>query len=316
MTRFTTLLIQYVAVVQLLSTRSSISVKSDDVDSSFLRTGSQGGDIDFHINGAKMIMDSNTTVMTAIPSFSQNDASVQKGQQRSLFFSGSDICPPPGFDAKSDFDIDLYLGRWYVQKQIPVAYQTVDQFYCVTATYSKDRGFCLFCNFSPRIDILNRARQDRVDGEKLGGPNRFFRGIIRRPRRDPAKITVGFFSQFLVRSNYWVVAAGLYSDILLGQQTVDITSNYEWAIITGGAPKKEGANGKCKPSPGLLNFLGMWLFVRDPTPAAGVVEAIELYANTTLGLDTTVSVFNESSMYMPHQMVQYLTFFDVTYRLG
>ena len=113
--------------------------------------------------------------------------------ERDLTLFGSRNCPPSGFDAKQDFNIDLYFGRWYAQKQIPVAYQTMDEFYCVTADYTKDTNFCIFCNYAARIDILNQARKGSVNGDKLGGANRFFRGIIRRPRTDPAKITVGFW---------------------------------------------------------------------------------------------------------------------------
>jgi lipocalin len=222
----------------------------------------------------------------------QKQQQQQQYARRNLFFLGglfdrSENCPPPNFDALQDFDINLYLGRWYAHKQIPVAYQSIDQFYCVTADYTKDKNFCPFCNYAPRIDILNQARQDSVNGTKLGGANRFFRGIIRRPRRDPAKITVGFFSPFLPKANYWVVAAGLYEDILVGQTTVGSTTNYEWAIISGGSPVREGMNGKCKPNPGILNFLGMWMFLRDSDPLPGVIEAIDTYASNVLGLDTT-----------------------------
>lgn len=49
-------------------------------------------------------------------------------------------CPPPGFDSVSPdaFDLDAYISKpWYIQEQIPVAYQTVDQLYCVRAAYQK-----------------------------------------------------------------------------------------------------------------------------------------------------------------------------------
>jgi lipocalin len=198
----------------------------------------------------------------------------------------SEVCPPPGFDALKDFDINSYYGRWYIHKTIPVAYTTVDQLYCVTAEYSKDTDFCLFCNSVPRIDIVNRARQDSVTGEKIGGPMRFFRGLIRRPNSDPAKVTVGFGAQFIPKSNYWVVAAGLYEDVLQNKTSTAGTA-LEWAVISCGSPVVEGANGKCKPNPGFLNFLGMSMFLRDPAPRPGVIEAIDRYASDVLGLDTT-----------------------------
>ena len=183
--------------------------------------------------------------------------------------------------------------------QIPVAYQSIDEFFCVTADYTKDNNFCIFCNYAPRIDILNQARKSSVDGEKLGGANGLFRGIIRRPRTDPAKITVGFLAPFLIRASYWVVAAGSYTDILLGVQTSNPTSDYEWAIITGGSPSRDGAGGTCKPNPGVLNFLGMWMFTRDSIPPKGVIDTIESYALNVLNLDTSAwfSVQHEGCVY-------------------
>jgi lipocalin len=215
-----------------------------------------------------------------------------ENSRRSLFSlgeflaGGSDACPPAGFDALKDFDVNSYFGRWYIHKQIPVAYQTVDQLYCVTAEYSRDTNFCLFCNSLPRIDIINRARQGSVTGEKLGGSQPFFRALIRRPETDPAKITVGVGVSFSFRSNYWVVGAGLYEDILQNKTSIPGTA-LEWAIVTGGSPIVEVANGKCKPYPGLFNFLGMWMFLRSPSPPSGVIEAVDRYASDVLGLDTS-----------------------------
>ena len=248
---------------------------------------STGGSSGIHDDSSSS---SSRSVTTMIRKNFNNTGSlhVQSQQtQRNLFLFGSGNCPPSGFDAKQDFDIDLYLGRWYAQKQIPVAYQSLDEFYCVTADYTKDKNFCIFCNYAPRIDILNQARKSSVDGEKLGGANRLFRGIIRRPRTNPAKITVGFLAPFLIRPSYWVVAAGSYADILLGGQTLNPTTDYEWAIITGGSPSRDGVNGTCKPNPGILNFLGMWMFARDSIPPEGVIAAIETYALNVLNLDTS-----------------------------
>lgn len=214
-------------------------------------------------------------------------------EARELFFldrtskAEDSVCPPEGFDALKEFDFDSYISaRWYIQKQIPVAYQTLDQFYCITADYTKDTNFCPLCNRDPRVDIDNRARQGSVDGRPLGGPSRFFRGIVRQPKKDPAKVTVSAFAAaFLPNPNYWIVAAGTYADVL-NNVTSSNSANYDWAIVTGGSPTKVGANGKCLPDPGELDFLGMWMFARDPVPAAGVVDAIERVADQ-MGLDTS-----------------------------
>jgi len=201
------------------------------------------------------------------------------------------VCPPEGFDALKEFDLESYISApWYIQRQIPVAYQPVESLYCVRAEYFEDSSFCLSCNDKPRVIINNSANRGSVDGEQIGGDggNRLFRGIVRDPENEPAKISVGYFADILTqRSTYWVVAAGTYDDLPLLDGETSNGNMYEWAIVTGGSPTKEGKDGKCLPDPGLLNFAGMWMFTRDATPSEEVVSAIDQYASKTLGLDTT-----------------------------
>ena len=55
-------------------------------------------------------------------------------------------CPPPGFDALQDFDLNGYIEkRWYSIKQIVVPYQPRTQFYCVYAQYAKRKYKSLYC---------------------------------------------------------------------------------------------------------------------------------------------------------------------------
>lgn len=221
-------------------------------------------------------------------------------QQRTLIFDyfadlfgfGNKQCPPEGFGALENFDIDSYISaRWYVQKQIPVSYLPLEEFYCTTADYTPYTGFCFFCFGARQILIANRARKGSVTGPRVGEAdgsdgNKFFRGIVRKPVKKPAEVSVGFVPDLLqFTSNYWIVAAGTYQDALDGKR-VPTSNQYDWAIISGGPAKKNGANGKCKPDPGILNFLGMWMFTRDGVPPAGVVEAIDGIADS-MGLDTT-----------------------------
>jgi len=205
-------------------------------------------------------------------------------------FGVEKTCPPPGFDALQEFDFDEYISAaWYVAKQIPVAYQPVDSLFCVRAEYIPDDSFCLFCNDKPRVVINNSAARESATGEQIGGdPSTTFRGIVRHPDTEPAKVSVGFLPDLLVwDATYWVVAAGTYEE-LVPETTDSSTSDIDWAIVLGGAPKKEGANGKCLPDPGLLNFNGFWLFVRTPDVSSEVVAAMEAYARDELGLDTSV----------------------------
>ena len=206
-------------------------------------------------------------------------------------FGIKQTCPPEGFDALNPFDFDEYISAaWYVAKQIPVAYQPVDSLYCVRAEYIPDDSFCFLCNDKPRVVINNSASRGSTTGEQIGGdPSTTFRGIVRNPDKDPAKVSVGFLPDLLVfDATYWVVAAGTYAELVPDTSRFTLGEHYDWAIVLGGAPKKEGANGKCLPDPGLLNFNGFWLFVRTPDVSSEVVEAIEAYASDVLGLDTSV----------------------------
>merc|ERR1711879_781204 len=71
-------------------------------------------------------------------------ASLIRAQDESI------VCPPPGYDSLSSFDIDAFIAApWYVQMQAPVSYQREDQLFCVTAKYSKlDNGRILVENFA------------------------------------------------------------------------------------------------------------------------------------------------------------------------
>lgn len=80
---------------------------------------------------------------------------------------------------------------------------------------------------------------------------------------------------------YWVVAFG-----------------GEWAIISGGAPTQQGQNGTCKTGssgPAALltnpngNGEGLWLFFREPTPAAPLVQSVRDVA-ASKGFDLSVLV--------------------------
>jgi hypothetical protein len=51
--------------------------------------------------------------------------------------AGQTTCPPPGFDAVQNFDVERWIAApWYVQAQEPLIYQPADELYCVRARYS------------------------------------------------------------------------------------------------------------------------------------------------------------------------------------
>lgn len=67
---------------------------------------------------------------------------------------------------------------------------------------------------------------------------------------------------------------------------VAISDDYQWAIISGGPPNVE-SGGLCTTGTLGINNVGFWLFHRNPTPPAEVVQQMRNRA-TELGYDVSV----------------------------
>jgi len=181
-------------------------------------------------------------------------------------------CPPKGFDSvpKEDFDFQAYISKpWYIQEQIPVQYQTVDQLYCVRAAYKQLED--------DLVQVYNYANNGAVNGPPQV-TNDNFRLLGKIPDLDdPSKLEVGIgrplSNEPLLPGPYWVVAI----------DTKD-TSDPQWAIVVGGPPDKE-SNGACLFESEGFNADGFWLFSRkpqDPENTALMREKAE-----ELGLDVS-----------------------------
>lgn len=199
-------------------------------------------------------------------------------------------CPPVGFDALKEFDIEKFVDeRWYSMMQLPVVYQPENQFYCVYADYAMDAskslrckllGWAFGCDDPPAISVFNSARDRSPNGTAVSVN---FRGTIPDAENDPAKAKISpkfVRSPILGGTNYWVVAVGTYNE-LEGLEAVAASEFYQWAIITTAAPEVQGENGRC------YSGGGMWFFSRDPAAPEGALAAIDGIA-TRLGLDTSV----------------------------
>lgn len=174
-------------------------------------------------------------------------------------------CPPPGFDAVKNLDVEDFISHsWYVQEQTVVAYQAPDSFYCVVATYEPKNKDNLFDGFI----VYNYANLNQVNGMSIGssGSGRdagLFSNMeaLIPDKTQPSKLMVGLtvlrrFSPVLY-GPYWVDAVG-----------TDDAGNYEWAIVSGGAPEIETSKG-CRTARSYLsrfqvNGVGLWLFSRKP----------------------------------------------------
>lgn len=141
------------------------------------------------------------------------------------YVESSKKCPPKNFATVTAFDINAYVGKWYVQAQQPTRYLPEKRNYCVTANYT--------ILDSKTIKVVNYANDNAVNGQPKGGE---LRAIIKDPAV-PSKLSVG--PKFLpdsIKGPYWIVKTGpIFED----------TGLYSWAVIVGGSPIYENReNGK------------------------------------------------------------------------
>ncbi|GIL56043.1 hypothetical protein Vafri_11501 [Volvox africanus] len=237
---------------------------------------------------------------------------VCSGKSRTEEASRRPTCPPPALVPLSDFDLEAYVAApWYVQRQIPLDYQPVQDLYCVKAEYEiVDRK-----NLSAGIIVNNYANTGRVNGSPKGS-SKYDRTGSPRLMAFPAGSEVGAArdGRLLVGPEllltmlpgdawrsafgpYWVVAVGPSKDRKIG---------YDWAIISGGAPNHDSRNHKgCSSvsytqnddkggsvsvhssSKNARDFDrgGLWFFSRRPVDPEATAEMEEKAEE--LGLDTS-----------------------------
>ncbi|KAI8839933.1 Calycin-like protein [Chytridium lagenaria] len=183
-------------------------------------------------------------------------------------------CPPRNFDAVTDFSLPAYLGQWYIQAQMPTQGLPATWNHCTTAVYTQSS--------ESTISVFNFVRIGAVDGPaQQTTPN--LKGTIRDASR-PSKVSVGpeFLPGFL-GGPYWVVATGPI-----------VNGEYQWSIVSGGAPNQE-SNGKCVANSPFAQIIqvpngqGLWIFTRERLPGADAIKALRSKM-VELGLDETLAL--------------------------
>jgi lipocalin len=196
-------------------------------------------------------------------------------------------CPPETFFISDpNLDADEYIAMpWYSIQQIPVAYQPLDSFYCVQATYTlKNPSKNLICTIlqncgKRRINVRNQARKDSVTGKAIDAT---LQGIFPKDNNN-SRLRVGpTWLQGLWYGDYWIIDAGKYAEFApAGESTssrfAGVDNAYDWAIISGGPPDTPSGDA-CLPGQGRTNFNGFWLFARTQNPPSEVVEGMRALA--------------------------------------
>lgn len=191
-------------------------------------------------------------------------------------------CPPVGFDSLETFDLDGYIAkRWYVVKQLPVPYIPLNQFYCGFAQYTKItrkslRCLIFGCTDPTTIGVYNFVRRGSVTGSVRDVS---IIGTVTGTAK--IKVTGRLTPQFLrTGSNYWIVAAGKWSD-LPNVSSPPVTDDvYDWAVITSPDTNSVGKDGKC------YSKGGFWMFSHLSIPPANATTDIET-RTSNLGLSIT-----------------------------
>eukprot|EP01023_Acetabularia_acetabulum_P066172 TRINITY_DN888_c0_g1_i4.p1 TRINITY_DN888_c0_g1~~TRINITY_DN888_c0_g1_i4.p1 ORF type:complete len:414 (+),score=63.99 TRINITY_DN888_c0_g1_i4:702-1943(+) len=194
-------------------------------------------------------------------------------------------CPPPGFDAVKPFttsDLKEYISApWFIQQQVPLSYQPLNQLYCVRAQYiAIDEN-----DLSKGITVINYSDKDRVNNPST--PESEFTpllGLVPNPEHT-SKLKVG--PPFLKSRS--ATAFGDYWIIAVGQTESD---KFEWAIVSGGPPTRKTKNG-CATGvedknlrKNQTNGIGFWLLSRKQVASQDTIKTMREKAEE-LGYDTS-----------------------------
>lgn len=177
-------------------------------------------------------------------------------------------CPPPDFNTQGamegGFDFKWYTSaKWYAQAQMVISYLPADYFRCVTAEYTLlDKPTLLGYN----IKVSNHAENDA--GKPLGPLTEICARVVNETA-GKAEVSPCFLPTALA-GPYWIEA---------------FDKEAGWALVSGGPPKNEGANG-CKTGTG-TNDSGLWIFTRKQERDDALVQKIKDLAEAK-GFDTSV----------------------------
>ena len=175
-------------------------------------------------------------------------------------------CPLRKVAPMSNMNHSQFLNKmWYAQQVMPVVFQRKDDAFCQRDYYTMDGT-----NGVSMQSYWNKGAVDGTEKQIL------MHGII-EDLNEPSHMLVGFkpMPRFM-RGPYWVIAAGPSPD------------RYDWMIVSGGEPRIQGRDGKCKTGR-MFNYSGLWLFTSLPIPGPGVITTMRSVL-TDLGYDLSVLI--------------------------
>jgi len=165
---------------------------------------------------------------------------------------------------QEDFDLNAFLGRWYIHQQAENRFQTSRQNFCTMAEYSLKEGT------EDEVNVFNYGHINDVKGEETSVR---LQAVV----KSNAKLAVGpkFLPKFFY-GPYWVVA-------------YDEDEGY--ALIISGQPQYPTRDGLCS-SKDPMNSLpgkGLWIFSRSPVRDEQLIKKVRQIA-VQKGIDPDVLI--------------------------
>lgn len=170
-------------------------------------------------------------------------------------------CPTVKLQTVPPVNLTEYVrASWYIQRQQLTAYQQLNDLYCVTATYNKDKYSKVPFFQGDVISVYNYGNR----GEVNGPCENFNKTVLcaRVPNKNnPEKLVVApCFLPNILGGPYYILAVGPYSN------------NYTWAIVIGGQPTVKMGNYTCTTSDNRINNSGLWLFTRERNASEKIIQ--------------------------------------------
>lgn len=155
------------------------------------------------------------------------------------------ITPMPNFNTS-----EYIRSTWYIQQQQVTGYQPPESLYCVAQTLNYSDAHVPFYNGSV-LSVYNYGVLNEVNGTQMN-PNNYTLCARQTNSSLPSDIlNAPCLIPNLFAGPYWVINAGPTS------------TNYEWAIVSGGPPTVKYSDGNCSTSLRGVNGSGLWLFTRE-----------------------------------------------------
>ena len=176
--------------------------------------------------------------------------------------SAASACSKVTTVGSANFNLTEWVRKtWFIQEQQLVVYQPLSSFYCVAATYNLEGATVPFFGGTVAT-VYNYANSHEVNGPLQNADNMTLCARV-VDKHDTSKLAVApCFLPNILAGPYWVLGIGKSK-----------AGEYEWAVVIGGEPTVEYADG-CTTREDKQNNAGLWLFTRNRVATKEQLDAM------------------------------------------